>query len=474
MKKKYILALSMCALLLLPVVSSCSCKKDVPDETTASTTMISVSTGSNTDANGYINDKLPEYLNLGNEKIRILSVNERKTAVVSEDDLSKSISSRTGSVSERIKAVLEYDASEASFVDRSVFVSQIENAGKSGSDACDIIIQEQATVGLCATKGLLYDLTKAKYLDLTALWWPGNQAENSAVNEKLYAVYGDADLSVTQDTYCVFANAVLANTSGYTDLYGLVSGKSWTIETFIKMKSEINPKTNSDHTSKMLFSYDNESEFDAFFCGAGYSFIENDSEKTTVSDKLSGTEFSSFFESLSALIKGYSALKKNTTDNNGFLQGGALFCLGYISDVEFALNSPSFAVALMPLPLLDSEQSQYRSTTAAMGHAFAITAASENKDAASAVLEALASYGYRNMRPAYFKSMFKSNNMGTSANEKVFDLLHTSLVFDAARLYSAQTNMYSTFRKVTDKSSTWSDLYSKNLENWKAVIPTVK
>ena len=90
---------------------------------------------------------------------------------------------------------------------------------------------------------------------------------------------------------------------------------------------------------------------------------------------------------------------------------------------------------MIPFPKYDVSQKEYYSYAWDQYVSFSIPATNPNPDAAAAVLEAMASYSYRETVPIYLDIALKGKYMNDAKSRKMVDLIVDNFKLDTAWIY---------------------------------------
>ena len=93
---------------------------------------------------------------------------------------------------------------------------------------------------------------------------------------------------------------------------------------------------------------------------------------------------------------------------------------------------------VIPMPKYNTDQKEYRTTITNLYSLYTVFAGSTKEQAnrAGAVLECLASEGYRTVSPMVFEVCLKVRYANDSDSGKMYDIIHDGVVFDIGRVFS--------------------------------------
>ncbi|MBO4219751.1 MAG: hypothetical protein J5933_02370 [Clostridia bacterium] len=107
---------------------------------------------------------------------------------------------------------------------------------------------------------------------------------------------------------------------------------------------------------------------------------------------------------------------------------------------------------------------------------FSIPTTNLNPDMSAAVLEAMASYSYRDTLPTYLDLALKGKYMNDASSRKMVDLIVSGFRVDAGWIYALSTGgLGNTFRgAVWENSSQFASDFTKALQKTKVTTKEIK
>ena len=122
--------------------------------------------------------------------------------------------------------------------------------------------------------------------------------------------------------------------------------------------------------------------------------------------------------------------------NTLFASGTILFMVHKMESVEKdTLRNMQDEYGILPYPKYDENQKEYYSCASDAPTSFAIPTTNNSPEIAGAVLEALASYSYRDTYPAYLNTALKGKYMSDPESRKMIDLVVDGYKLDASWVY---------------------------------------
>ena len=112
----------------------------------------------------------------------------------------------------------------------------------------------------------------------------------------------------------------------------------------------------------------------------------------------------------------------------------------------------------MPAPAYDSEQENYITNVGYPHNIYSISSgiSADRMTRAAAVLECMASEGYRQVTPALFETTMKVKYAEDEKTSEIYDMIKTNIDFDPARIYVKEfgSDLASLFKNCVIQNST--------------------
>ena len=447
--KKLISIVFVC-LIICSLLFSCSQNAAKPDEkpTAAESGDANAGEEENTNNRVFVSDNLPSNLNYNGEKFRIWGrevgspfydtewefVEEIKGEVFND-----AMYERELKVAERLNINIE----------KTLLTTSFQNAKKSvkaGDDAFDILFANAYDVAGDGLEGIYINLAKFPYIDYDMPWWPDTIKKDITINGRTFFVTGDITPSVLGYMNCIFFNKNLAAKYDISGLYDLVFSGKWTYDKYVEVTKGLYKDLNGNGIvdKEDQFGVTMSDYYDVYF-----SAFEIPITITNPDGSLSlalGEKFYSAYEKLRVFSMSEDGLpqkisNEGETVNYGndvqfFTQGQILFFGGLVRFSNY-FRSMEDDYGILTVPKWDENQEKYHTTSHANYSLVSVpvTAPQERYDMIGAVMEALASEGYRTTTPAYFDSTLKNKFSRDEESLKVLDILKTGLEFQPVMIY---------------------------------------
>ena len=459
---------------------SCSVSGDGKQDTTAFSTD-SDETAENTSAESTLYfepDTLPENLDLGNETVVILTVdgsswkNEIFVEELSSEPVSDSVFNREKYVEDRLNVSIEPSMCVPGKYNETVSLQHASDDNNYQAFAARTVYFAPLVFD-----NILTDLYDLNYLDLSKPWWSDLFTAESEIADHLFLATGSLALSINKFKYVIFYNKRLAESykSAYPDLediYSLVVDGKWTLDKLQELTEEIyedvNGNSERDEEDVYGFGIVTDAPIDTVWSSFDMRILGKDDDGW-FSMELNKDKV---FSSLDMLVK-LIHQSTGTFNQDGismapleqkFASGSILFIEGMLMSAETSsLRNMQDDYGMIPFPKYDVSQKEYYSYAWDQYISFSIPATNPNPDAAAAVLEAMASYSYRETVPIYLDIALKGKYMSDAKSRRMVDIIVDGFRIDSAWIYSRSTGGFGTsFRSaVAGNSSNYASDYTK-------------
>jgi len=454
MKISRIAAFLMSLLLVLTSLIACG-NPGGGDETTpapaaSDTNPAAETTSSLYDEEGYLKDDLPDGLNFDTTITTLMWSDYTMTEFYVEENngniIDSAIFKRNAGIEARLGVTLEWDSVPGSSGKESQYISKVR-ADRSADCTYDIYATYSRIPPTLSLEGFCVDLLSTKYFDIEKPWWPKALTNECAINNKLYYASGDISTNLLWMMIGTFYNRSLYSSFGLgATPEELVKSNGWTMETMFNMCKEVyvdtdgsNSATDGDTYGFVIF----ETNVDAFQTAGGVtSVVRTNDGGIEISDQWYGQYTADIVQLVGDFLATSGVRHSGSTNiRNIFYEERAIFITDRCFIVAGKDNASSktkieFSYGIIPQPKYSADQENFMTN---VGHPFtmyAIADSSHNVDAASAVLEAMGSGGYRNVTPAVFETTMKVRYADGAEVAEMYDLIRDNISFDLGRLYA--------------------------------------
>ncbi len=354
-----------------------------------------------------------------------------------------------------------------------VRISQIAQKGDMTSQL-KLLFMNKETVDLtvilakaaanAATQNLLSNLNMMSSLDLSHPSYDQKSIKELALGDCLYYLSGDMNVSTMEvcgptvvnlemyNDYIEDFVELFDNDPTYADIYNIVLGKKWTIDTMLKMATHINTDVNDSDGFALgsqpgdilgYFAYTGMGVY--YFYGSGGRLTEIDEEGNPT---LSIAKHADLFDYL------FAKFNTKTGDNaswmpNGysgprwdiFSSGRCLFTEMTLFDIRRDLyNQRPFQYGILPNPVYE-EGTDYNSVVyfTNCNHLWAIPNMVKDYEIAQQMMNIFAAYSNVDLRDstmyAYYERTLYLNTASDEGSREVMNIIKNSMVYDIALLY---------------------------------------
>ncbi len=389
-------------------------------------------------------DNIPADLNYKNESIDFLawqqSLQEYYADEQNGDPVNDALYYRNVTVEERLGVELNFNeikGNSSAFREYCQTVMTTINSGDSSYDALACYLR---SAGVLTLQHGLEDLLSVDYIDFAQPWWPSNLTELNTINNKLYFMSGDIATSLLYQMMFMIYNTQLCTDLALEDPQALALDGKWTQDKMLQMASGVyadldtsGDKSEGDQYGLFSYSHPN---LDIFYMGAGLNYIDPTSDgRLALADDILSEKSYAVIDKLNNLYYNSNDgfFTKKISDNAVLAAGNSLFynVTGKLLTQVFYNSEMSYGI--LPAPKYDETQANYLTAVAFTHSMYCIPVSASNADMSGAVLECMASEGYRQVTPALFESSFKYKYSKGENDANIFELIRSGVVFDIGR-----------------------------------------
>lgn len=342
--------------------------------------------------------------------------------------------------------------------------SQLEHltAAYANGDGYDLTIMSARPAAQAATRNLLRNINEMTIVDLTHPSFDPNAVNELSVEDKLYFISGDMNVSTLEvaglslanmEFYADLADAIVEEFDGdttYANLYNLITSKKWTMETMMKIATLAN--IDNDETDGDLSVIDKgdtigyhqylNSTLWYFYSSGGRITTKNDMgvPELTIQTPRNQNIVDYIYDHLNSVVSvplipnSYSA----NLDAN-FLTGQVLFMDCSLYEIRMEIYPRSeFEYGILPCPIYE-EGEDYHSVIFFnnWAHLWAVPCMNESYENAQRMLQIMAAYSSvkDSTMYAYYDRTIYLNAAPDNGSREVMDTIRQSMVYDIALLY---------------------------------------
>ena len=438
----------------------------------------------------YEPDELPE-LDFGGEKIVILTIdgtyfkNEIFSEELTSDPVTDSVFNREKYVEDRLGVDLSPVYRNKDEYNETV---NIQNA--SGDNSYQLFAEDTVYYVPVIFDNCLVNLYDLDYLDLSKPWWSPLFTEEADIGGNLFIATGSLALSVNKFKYVMYYNKKLAEDykSVYPeldDIYSVVVSGDWTYDKLVELTSDIyedvNGNSERDDEDVYGFGINTNAPIDTVWSSFDMRILGRDEDGWPVLDYNQDKIFK-VLEMMQDLIhrKNGTFIVRGTSVaplEEKFASGTLLFMEGHLMSSETVeLRNMQDDYGLIPFPKYDRAQSEYYSYAWDQYVSFSIPRTNPEPNTAAAVLEAMASYSYRETVPIYLDVALKGKYMSDAKSRRMVDIIVNGFRIDGGWIYSSKIGYFAQgFRDaVKDNSTSYGSGFTKDARTAKIGLSEIK
>ncbi len=417
----------------------------------------------NVDKDGFLKDDLPDELDYNKEIVSVLywsdvertefEVLEEETGV---DMVKDAVYNRNMAAEERLGITFEWIGQKGNNTNRNAFANFANNSYSAGT-YFDLVATYSRTSAMLCVDGLLEDINDVEdsYINVDQPWWPKCMVDTCSIDDALFFVSGDISTNILHFMYAIYYNMDLIASLQLTDPVEYVDNMTWTLDVLIEMASNLyqDLDQSGDQSTGDFYGFcSSYFHLDAFYSGSELRLVEDDPEGILkISDDFYGQKAIDLADKLGAWFnKGDSFVTRRGDDTNEdtpFIEGNAVFIQNrvYMADNLYSggsapLRNADFEYGILPTPLYDENQENYITLLGNPITLWSIMRNAKDPSMSTAVLECLASEGFRKTSPALFENNMKyrytPDSAGKGDSARMFDIVHDNINFDLGRIFS--------------------------------------
>ncbi len=434
-------------------------------------------------------DNLPSDLNFGGAGVGWLC-HEQKTREFSVDGggeergdiVYDSVYARTRSVEERLGVKFEITMNDASWKD---FGTLMETTVRAGDDVWDIIFTKGNASIQSKRDYLFHTVENNKYIDLLQPWWWTPAIEEMSIDgEHIRYLMGDLIIDNMNAARAIYFNKRILDDIGQDEetLYQLAVDRKWTVDELSKLTTaaygDLNGDGQMNDGDRMGMYISGVGHILAFTFAQEVRHYSRDADNYVYADfDLERAQLC--VETLQKYLyetKGtwYTTGKDNRSITNCFNGGSTLFTIAQFQNAfTEAYRSMEDEYGILPLPLLDDTQNEYRTLVTNGGTYATIPVTCKNPDDIGAVLEALCAESYRSVVEPYFEIALKTKYSTDSASGQCMDIIRSAMYKDFLYEYDISNCGQLDYNEIINNTKTLASSYAAKLEQSKTNLQTI-
>ncbi len=336
--------------------------------------------------------------------------------------------------------VTERDGSYTVF--SSNYAPFITAAYQSGSSELDVVGTYSLYGAQYATQGYFANvLDLSANLDLSKVWWNANLVNDMTVNDTLYFLVGDMNITtLTRMLVTFFNKSLLESKMPDVDLYKTVLEGKWTIDYYSSLVKDLYDDVNGNQTADSddrfaIVSTAPSEAYDGLAVSLDIPIIVRDSDgKWTVTDN---TE--RIIEALTKTAELYFGGNNNSFFTDlGTVQAIFAADRAYFMSITLDKASESYLAGMtsdfgiLPDVKLNEDQENYYTVPQDAFNLISVMGNTDEPDMVAAALALLCAESYRDVTPRYFEEVMKYRYARDNESSQMLDICRAGLRMDFA------------------------------------------
>ncbi len=415
-----------------------------------------------------VTDDLPE-LDYGGDEVVIVSryregwtSGEIAVEQITNEPVNDAVYERNVSVEERLKVKIV--SLEENNNDPSVVLSQVSTSIKSGSDDYDIVACACYVTVNEALNGTFADLRDADYIDFDKPYWSQGYNEVVEYQGTQYTATGSIVLSTYRFAFITTFNKHMFTEAQIEFPYDMVKNGDWTLEyqtSLVPLFHFDADGVPDDEGDKYGFVSTPYISVDPYWSSCDVPIIEKDADGNyqmvfdsgklyDVTEKVLSLYYGT--EGGTYTYEHYGLDDEQNDIRLMFSVGDAAMATMRIMELEHSdMRNMDQEFGVLPMPKYDKAQKEYKTLLHDQFTVMAVptTVTSDRLDQMGAVLECMASEGYKTVRPAYYESALRYKYMKDPESWEMMDIIIDHTYIDAGIIYTnALSSFHDQFRQI--------------------------
>ena len=296
-------------------------------------------------------------------------------------------------------------------------------------------------------QGFLYDLNDISTLDLDQEWWDQGWIDAITVNNSLYTLIGDVNISAQLFVSSLAFNKRLMDESNIAYPYDLVRQGKWTMDAYNELIKGFGADLNGDgkltpeNDLFALIGWSYESGYSNLY-GANFVFTHRDTDgNLSVSfDNEKVLDLAARIVDLYTQEFVYLNTGAGTTEHlrtyGTFADGRALFADTVLTNYSLFFTDMKDDFGILPLPKYNEEQATYKSYLGYTIPMMFITNNAENPERTGTILEAFCTATYDHVTPQMYEVVTKLKNARDEDSSEMIDIIIRNKIIDPLHFYN--------------------------------------
>ena len=466
MKLRRVIALLLGTLMLFSAVACGKAAEEsavttpaVQQETTAevSETAAPADTGSALDKWGreIVEDTVPDDLNFGGKTLKILSRSDPRNRFrvdfyspeLNGELLNDAVYNRNAMIADRLNITFQVREENGKYDVFPSYANIITAAYQAGTHEFDLVGTYSLYGAQYATQGYfanVLDLDANYHLNLDQIWWNQSLRDDLTIDNKLFMVVGDIQLTTLTRMMAIFFNKkTVGEVYGDLDLYSVVNDGKWTMDYLSQLINEAWQDLNGDGKADAgdfygLISVAPSESYESICAGMEIQMMEKDSEGNWALTIQTELLVDKVQKAVDLYYAGNNATRLYTADTidpcvTKFAEDQSHFLLLTLDKaMEEILGNMKSDYGILPLPKYNEEQEMYHTIPQDSFSLIHVMGDVEDPAMVSAALELMCAETYKNITPELFNVLLKYRYMRDDASGQMLDHLRAGLRMDFA------------------------------------------
>ena len=312
----------------------------------------------------------------------------------------------------------------------------------------DAIMPNLPFLSTLASQEYLCELTSLETFDAEAPWYDQNANKAFSVSNKIYFTTGDITILNKVNTPSILFNKEMAGKYFEEDFYQLVRDKQWTFDKLVELAKEVadiktvNGVYSDENIYGMVSAYGDPIRF---FGGSGEKITDKDSDdlpyltigeserSVTIAQKILQT-----YNEANWLIYAEKCEEPIwDTSFEIFYAGRSLFRQSVFSATTKLRKLSEIEFGVLPMPLMDSTQTEYYSySTNGQTAGIAIPACAKDPEFSAYMIDAYSAWAKNTLTKAYYEVNLRYRDLRNDESDEMLDIIFGNVVYDCGECYN--------------------------------------
>ncbi len=406
--------------------------------------------------------------------------------------MEKAVYNRNARIEEYLGVEIIGNPVNGSWAEKATFIETLNQSVATSDNAFQLVATHMLYNAIQTLNDQYYDIRSYDVIDYDAPWWSSSWVNEMTVYDKLFAITGDAALTMWEEMLAVYFNRDMAeNLTSMPDLYQTVQDGDWTLETFSILSDIYTDNGNDQRDNTDTYGLlTNVLSVRAFATTTGLTVTERNDEggmDLVFYDDLHKDHVEEVYAALYALLYEndgtYFNMEFDATTvevQDMFTNGYGLFYTDVLKRAEILRHS-EVSFGILPFPKYDYGQESYRSHTSDSFSSFGVPLSCTDPETSLKVLEAIGAESKYSVIPDYYEVVLEGRVAQDTGSKAMLDIIRQNLYFDFGYVYSESfkggldcgpyTLFGNTLRKGDESmSSVWAERYEVYLAGIEAAM----